>query len=334
MLAGCSAPLARSESPSESAALLSSAPTPNAVPSATIHDLSGHILFTRAFGDDQHITFLANADGTNECRLSIPPINGPGCTSAGGRRMLLYIPDAPNSATGTAATMGVDGSGYTVLPISDPTLVYVPDAFSPDGTRIAFEAFDESDPSRNGIYTARVADGGDIVRVTSEDGPFYDQSADYSPDGKQIVFYRAPGDEPEPTLGGALWIVSVDGSGASRIETPGVMPSSSARWSPDGSKILFSTARAQSTGALWTVNGDGSNLTRIFLGSDPAYPTRSYAVGPVWSPDGSQIMFALDPIADWFAHPPNAIYVINADGSGLAQVTGGSTFKTMVDWWP
>jgi Tol biopolymer transport system component len=38
----------------------------------------------------------------------------------------------------------------------------------------------------------------------------------------------------------------------------------------------------------------------------------SLKITPTWSPDGSQIMFALDPIADDFQHPSNGIYVIDA----------------------
>jgi hypothetical protein len=113
-------------------------PTPTADPALALHDLSGHILFARTVGQDEHILYVANADGTNECRLTIPPDGGPGCTAVDGRRILLYIQDSPNSATGTAASMGVDGSGYAVLPLHDPTLYYVPQRWSPDGTRIAF----------------------------------------------------------------------------------------------------------------------------------------------------------------------------------------------------
>jgi Tol biopolymer transport system component len=284
-------------------------------------------------GEDEHLVFVANADGTNERELALPAYSGPARVSTDGTRILLFTGDGPNSATGKGATVGIDGSGYTVLPISDQTLNYVPQIWSPDGSRIAFECWDTSKPSRNGIYTARTK-GGDIVRVTSHDGP-HDIPADYSPNGTQIVFYRAALEEPEPwDLGGALWVVNVDGSGARRIETPGVMPSPGARWSPDGTKILFSTARAQQTGALWTVNADGSNLTRIFQDTDPNYAYGRYATGPVWSPDGSQIMFTLNPIADWFQHPRNGIYVINADGTGLAEVIGSSDFKTMAEWWP
>jgi Tol biopolymer transport system component len=57
-----------------------------------------------------------------------------------------------------------------------------------------------------------------------------------------------------------------------------------------------------------------------------------YAVTPTWSPDGSMIMFALDPIKNPFVHPPNALYVIRADGSDLTQVLGGNNFKRKPYW--
>jgi Tol biopolymer transport system component len=140
--------------------------------------------------------------------------------------------------------MALDGSDYTAIPIADPTLNYIPQAWSSDGQRIAYEGWDEAHTSRNGIYTARVKDGGDIVRLTSVKG-IHDIPADYSPDGKHLVFYRTARPEPNWDLGGQLWIMNTDGTDANRINTHGNMPSPYARWSPDGTKILFATARDQ-----------------------------------------------------------------------------------------
>jgi Tol biopolymer transport system component len=310
-----------------------SSSTSSRTPAGTVsaaRDLSGHILFGRVRmngGDDESGVFTANADGTNQRRFQMP--DGTCCPriSSDGTRFLVFTADDPDSPTGTPATMNVDGSGYAKVPIADPTLNYIPQAWSPDGERIAIEGWDAAHPGRNGIYTARV-DGGDIRRLTSVKG-IHDIPADYSPDGKRIVFYRTARPEPDWDLDGALWTVNVDGSNARRINTPGMMPSPYARWSPDGSKILFATARDQATGALWTVDADGSNLTKLFEDS-----LGRFAIGPEWSPDASKIMFSLDPVADQWVHPANAIYVINADGTGLAPViTGGSDFKGVAAWW-
>jgi Tol biopolymer transport system component len=231
-------------------------------------------------------------------------------------RLLVFRGDDPQSPTGTPATMVLDGSDYTAIPIADPTLNYIPQAWSSDGQRIAYEGWDEAHPSRNGIYTARVKDGGDIVRLTSVKG-IHDIPADYTPDGKQMLFYRTAKPEPNWDLGGELWIMNTDGTDANRINTHGTMPSPYARWSPDGTKILFATARDQPTGELWTVDADGSNLTRLF--EDNA---GRFASGGEWSPNGAKIMFSLNPVANYWIHPINEIDVINADRTGLTPGDG------------
>jgi Tol biopolymer transport system component len=57
-----------------------------------------------------------------------------------------------------------------------------------------------------------------------------------------------------------------------------------------------------------------------------------YAVTPTWSPDGSMIMFALDPTWNPFDHPTNGRYAIHADGSRLTKVIGGNDFKREPVW--
>ena len=91
----------------------------------------------------------------------------------------------------------------------------------------------------------------------------------------------------------------------------------------DGTKILFGAERLQPTGGLWTIGPDGSGLTKTFVDAEGRYP-----VQPTWSPDGNLIMFALDPVADKFTHPDNALYVINADGTALRLVIGSPDFKS------
>ncbi|HKG44121.1 MAG TPA: hypothetical protein VKB10_07750 [Gaiellaceae bacterium] len=99
------------------------------------------------------------------------------------------------------------------------------------------------------------------------------------------------------------------------------------RWSPDGTTILFASARGEPEGALWTVRPDGSNLKRLFKDAEGRF-----AISPAWSPSGDKIMFGLDPTADEFAHPANELYVINADGSDLAVVVDTADFKREPEW--
>jgi hypothetical protein len=62
--------------------------------------------------------------------------------------------------------------------------------------------------------------------------------------------------------------------------------------------------------------------------------TRRYAITPTWSPNGSMIMFALDPTGNPFGHPRNSLYVIGARGGGLTKVLGGRDFKREPFWVP
>ena len=273
--------------------------------------------------------YLANADGTHRERVYGPDEYYGLARISPDRTSILTIPGTNESGALGGGTLSLDGSTFEPLPQADETLILIPGAWSPDGSRVAFEGWDESDPSRTGIYTARL-DGTDLLRVTTSPGLPHDSPLDWSPDGRQLLFYRAVRAEPDfpIDLGGALWVVNADGSDAHALDTGDVLPWWQARWSPDGSTIAFVEERLQPSGALWTVGADGTNLTEVFedAGDRSAY-------GPVWSPDGSKIMFSIHPHSDMFQHPANEIHVINADGSGLTLVVGGPGFKYVTDWW-
>jgi Tol biopolymer transport system component len=290
----------------------------------------GQIVYVKSGLDDTQTYFIANPDGSGERQLTQP---GDYCCLARispDRSQLLVMPGGALSPPITGGLLSVDGSGFERLRLTDPTLNLVPQAWSPDGERIAFEGFDDSDPGRTGVYTARASDLGDLMRVTDSGGRPHDSPLDYSPDGTQLVFYRAVRVEPHFPIdvGGSLWVVNVDGSNPHRLRTPGVTPGWFARWSPEGTKILFATERLQPAGALWTISPDGTDLTKVFEDEEGRFAT-----GPTWSPDGRQIMFTLNPTNDSFVHDPNGLYVIDADGGALSLLIGGPGFKGSPEWW-
>ena len=290
------------------------------------------IVFIKVIGQgDTHAFFTAEADGSHERQLTQP---GDYCCllrTSPDHESLLTMPGGATPIPITGGMLSIDGSDFELLKTTDPTLNLVPQAWSPDGERIAFEGWDETDPSRTGIYTAPAADLGDLVRVTDTPRRPHDIPLDYSPDGTQLVFYRSARAEPHFPIdtGGSLWVVNVDGSDLHPLETPGTSPGWWARWSPDGTKILFPTERLQPEGALWTVRPDGTGLTKVFEDEQGRFAT-----GPTWSPDGSQILFTLNGTNDSFVHDPNGFYVIDADGGGLAQVIAGTSFLSSPEWWP
>lgn len=313
------------------------APTTSSMPSGASSAASGgaipvqgHIVVNRVV-ENRGTFFIGSADGSDLQELSDPETYCCQARISPDHSRILTMPGTDTTGAVRGGTLAIDGSQFELFERPDPTLNLVPQAWSPDGTHIAFEGWDESDPSRTGVYTARAGDGGDLVRVTTAPGTPHDMPLDYSPDGTQLVFHRAIRAEPDfpIDLGGSLWVVNVDGSDAHELGTGEVAPWWRARWSPDGSVILFATERLQSTGALWTIRPDGSGLAKVFED-----PDGGFAIYPLWSPDGSQIMFSLHPTNDGFEHVDNAIYAINADGTGLTLVVGGPGFKSVWDWWP
>ena len=330
---GCAqAPAASTDGGTSSAPTTDPSPAPSASESAALSpsssasfeppDLDGRIVFTRAggqFGDET--IFIANADGTDERRLT--PLGESCCVrfSPDGTQ-ILYSLFAEDGRVTTGIQNLADGT-VRALPLPDATANLGPGAWSPDGQRIALQLWDETDQSRDGIYTARADDGGDLARLT--DAEIADIPVDYSPDGAQLIFLR----EGRSQSIGELFTVKTDGTGEpSRVSPEGMLIGlGSARFSPDGTRIAFQESRVSPQGRIWTMAPDGTDATVLFEDAEGRFASH-----PAWSPDGSMLMFALNPIADDFQHRPNGLYVVNADGSDLRLVLGGDDMKREPEW--
>jgi len=92
-------------------------------------------------------------------------------------------------------------------------------------------------------------------------------------------------------------------------------------WSPDGSKIAFTSNRSGNY-EIWIMNADGSGLKN--LTNRPSNNEK-----PAWSPDGSKIAFVSDRSGN------KDIWFMNADGSGEAQqLTSLTAIDTDPYWSP
>jgi hypothetical protein len=119
-----------------------------------------------------------------------------------------------------------------------------------------------------------------------------------------------------PDLNSELYSVAADGTSLTQLTetgTGGQYPT----WSPDGLQIAF-----ERNSSIHVMNADGTLEHRI---SPDGVSADSE---PAWSPDGSQIAFSS-------TRPTNAgwhVWVMNADGSALRQVTG--EWSTAPAWSP
>jgi hypothetical protein len=230
-----------------------------------------------------------------------------------------------------AHIVDVDTGDLRVVETPDPTLELFCDfGWSPDGERLVCEGYGVDDPSRNGIYSVRASDGGDLTQITSNPNGG-DIPGDYSPDGTQLVFKRFEGDVPT-----GMFVVAIadDGSGVGepRELTPAGMTlddtGHSGRWSPDGETILFVAQPAPNHHkAIYSLaigdQADGA-ISQLPIapgcGGPASQPDAYGCYSPSWSPDGDRIVFTRS--------EPNGsnerIWTVNADGSGLVQVTDGT----------
>jgi hypothetical protein len=93
-------------------------------------------------------------------------------------------------------------------------------------------------------------------------------------------------------------------------------------YSPDMSKIGFTTPVGPGDRAIFTIDADGSNLTTVF--DVPG----AYDSAPAWSPDGRQIAFESNQDGDM------EVYVMNADGTNGRQLTDNTIHDEGPAWSP
>ncbi len=264
----------------------------------------GKIVFT-SWRDTYNELFIVNSDGSGEAQLTTKDNKWNDYPS--------WSPDGSKIAfvsyrTGKTQiyTMNADGSNQTRLtnattPYDTGTITFMSPSWSPNGNLIACEtSWSHSGGGQDdagGIYVFSVGNGTYSQLTHSAD----DHDAVWSPDGTRIAFWRTNSSNAD---GGDIYIMNSDGSNQTRLGQ-GVNPS----WSPDGSKIAFVSERDGKGGRLWVVNSDGSGEKNLIPGDLGEVPVAGWT--PSWSPDGKQLLFENN----------GAIYVVNADGSGLTKVT-------------
>lgn len=162
-------------------------------------------------------------------------------------------------------------------------------------------------------FTRHICQEGSTDYAVNVDGTglaevdFIASSAHLSPDGSTIAHIRNQG-----TLGSSLALMNVDGSNDHIIVTPAEIPSrfdpAGSVWSPDGTRLYH-----YSSDGHFIVNRDGTGTQRI-AAREPTFPGAFRS----WSPDGKRLAFVV------YDQSTSNVAVMNADGTGLVNVTGGS----------
>jgi Tol biopolymer transport system component len=160
----------------------------------------------------------------------------------------------------------------------------------------------------------------------------------WSPDASRIAFESLQAldgsDAVAPSFIFNIWTMKSDGTGATPLTklTASGASSLSPIWSPDGTKILFTSARAldgsdtrnaNGTSNVWVMSADGSGARA--LTTLTANGAAGLLISASWSPSGGQIVFSSARALDGSdAANPNSvvnIWVMNADGTGAKPLT-------------
>jgi Tol biopolymer transport system component len=191
-------------------------------------------------------------------------------------------------------------------------------AWSADGSMLAFESV-----TGNAFNLYVINADGTGLRQLTYSTKHTDVQPAWSPDGTKIAFSRQ-----DMQGRGGIWVVNVDGSSLQRL-TCEQNQNSHPNWSPDGSTIVFETDRAGSHD-LYFMDADGSNKRPLL--STPDVQEEN----PNWSPDGTQVAFDSCPSSS-YPCPGSAdynIFVVNADGTGLRQITTDPRIDHNPAWSP
>jgi Tol biopolymer transport system component len=208
--------------------------------------------------------------------------------------------------------MGANGGGQTQVTHEKPNFEDFLPSLSPNGKRIVY--------SRCGEFAGFVAfcdldtisiDGSGRRTLLSA-GHWTNMRAEYSPDGRQIVFQSDRGGYIS-----AVWMMRADGSHVRRL-TPPIMEAFWPNFAPNGRRVVFSDNFNRAATNTWTMSASGGGLRQLtHVRRGPGGGFSSY------SPSGTRIVSIC---------PRKCVTTMHADGSHLKRVVTGISFTFLPDW--
>lgn len=257
------------------------------------------VFYSKRDGDKE--IYLMHADGGDPQRVT---------TSVGDD----YYPDlSPNgkqvvftsTRTGNPEIFVADLDGGNARNLSNHSADDDWARWSPNGQYIVFHSF------RDGNYELYVvrADGTELTRLTNFAG--IDQWPEWSPEGQRVTFRR----------GTDVHVMDLDGNNLVNLTNLPATVDQMASWSPNGKQLAFMSLR-DGYCSVFVMNADGSDPVNL-TPKDAADAASAWCSrAPSWSRNGQEIYFmSYRPSTGGAGAAYNEIFVMNADGSDVRQLT-------------
>lgn len=211
-------------------------------------------------------------------------------------------------------------------------------AWSSDGERIAFSSGvgvkpgNDHDPVQR-MFSVR-ADGSGLKRIQgAEEG----RGPVFSPDGRTLAFTRSVDREKPTTVGGRRW---KDGFQGSSVWTVDLRTGRQRQLTPWRDGVVFVASSYSPDGTTLLATHEDDRLLRkaepVALKVDGSGFRRLYGDGgsPVYSPDGSKIVFLRTSESADGSGESSDLYVMDADGSGARRITRSPDIEVSPNWDP
>ena len=307
---------------------------------------SGIILFKRLNSSDNSGLYIIDVDQKSSYGFDLNSLINRPCISPGGSKIACSL----RKQTNNGFVWGIycmNNDGTNCIPVMSSGGGSCP-SWSPDGIKILYYNDYMEGPLYMLSATKNSSDRVELTKFYYGDDPYWwiDPSGRFSmsPDG-QLVCASKGGSKSS----GILKIEPYTGKPGVSVLVPDTTTEEphSPVFSPDGTKIAFAILERdslmhQQAISIKTMNPDGTNITslaRVEISYEAIIYTylsdcKSY-VSLCWSPDGEKLLFNVPNGQDGCFH----LMAVNADGSGLVQVTdqidasdydiswGGNTLK-------